>query len=297
MGLALASGTAMAQDLHSFEDDDLDFLLRNGDYINPLIDNTPFQVGDVLFSVFEIPTYTVNGVNAIPAGQELTGVAAVQIQQIIGNGTNPGDQLIFGAADLDGILAANGFGGGALGNGAAIAMWFNGAPGGAGDIDLKIGKADGAPTGNPNCTGIADCINQATQGNLFQVDGFLGDPDEFWTSTLVVPGGGTTATVLDVGNSTVVAAFNAAISNIFHAGAAVGLTDLNGVFCGENVDIVIQAATTWGIPGSITNPGPFHGAFAHSDFDIQKYTVPEPSVMMLLSVGLLGFGAAARRQN
>ena len=53
--------------------------IRNGALVlpgSPLVPN-PILVGDVFVAAFEIPTATVNGVNLIPAGQELTGVGAL----------------------------------------------------------------------------------------------------------------------------------------------------------------------------------------------------------------------------
>ncbi len=297
IGLAITAGTAGAQTFHSFEDDDLDFLLR-GDFTTPVNGNTPFQVGDILVSAFEIPTYTINGSNAIPAGQELTGVAAVQITNISGAGA--GSVLTFGAADLDGILTANGIAIGPLGAGAAVAMFFNGAPGAGSDTDLDIGKASGTPAGNPSCTGLADCLTQATLGNLYQVDGFTGDPDEFWTSTIVVGGGANPAAVLGTSNDAIVAVFNAALSNMFHAGGGdVALRNITtGNFCGPNV-VAFDGCAQFTLSGTVTGGQGIpaaHGAFAHSDFDGGKYTVPEPTALVLLGAGLLGFGASSRRK-
>ncbi len=77
LGLLLAGGAAQAS-LLSFEDDDIDFILSTtGGQLNavPKTSGT-LDVGDVFVSVFEIDPYTLDGANRIPAGQELTGVAA-----------------------------------------------------------------------------------------------------------------------------------------------------------------------------------------------------------------------------
>ena len=312
IGLAMTTGIANAQGeiFHSFEDDDLDFLLRNNNFTDPVVSSTQFQVGDILVSAFEIPTYTVNGVNAIPAGQELTGVAAVQITNVID--VNPGtaaleagSTIVFGAAPLDGILTANGINlAMPLGANAAVAMFFNGTSGAGGDLDLQIGKANGTPPGNPNCTGLADCLTQATLGTKFQVDGFLGDPDEFWTSTIVVNGGADPATVLGSSNDAIVAVFNAALSNIYHqgvteAGEEVALRDIaTGNYCGLNA-VAADGCAQFTLSGTVTGGQGIpagHGAFAHSDFDGGKYTIPEPTSLVLLGAGLLGFGASSRRK-
>jgi PEP-CTERM motif-containing protein len=304
MALVFATGTAQSA-LLTFEDDDLDFLIRGdtvNDFQNPITSDTNFAVGDTILSIFEIPTFTTNGVNSIPAGQELTGVSAIKILSIIDSNPataplDPGTVIQFGAADLDGILAANGFAGPALGAGAAVAMFFNGAPGAPGDTDLTIGIADGAPPGNPSCTGIADCIDQATLGDKFQVDGFFGDPDEFWTAVVTVPGGANPGAILGVSNTTNLASFNAALSNSFQQGGVqVGYTDIvSGAFCGADNGMVLDGCTQVKLAGTVSGGVGIpagHGAFGHSDFDGQKYTVPEPGTMLLLAAGLLGIGAS-----
>ena len=82
LGLSLAAGVAQGA-LLSFQDDDIDFIL------NPnltLKTSGALAVGDLFVSVLEVPTFTIDGVNAIPAGQQMTGVAAIRLNQIIGTG-------------------------------------------------------------------------------------------------------------------------------------------------------------------------------------------------------------------
>src|SRR5262245_4651382 len=79
LGLMFAGGAAQSSVLYSFEDDDIDFVLRGG----VVVTSGPILQGDVLGSAIQIPDFTKNfgggAVNAIPAGQELTGISAVQI--------------------------------------------------------------------------------------------------------------------------------------------------------------------------------------------------------------------------
>ena len=278
---AMAAGTAQSAVL-SFEDDDIDFALRGGNVIT----SGTLAVGDVLVSVFEIPVFTVGGTPSIPAGQELTGVAAIQITSIAGS------NITFGAVTggINALLGLSVPGGDA---GATIAMFFNGTAGGA-DRDLDLNRSTNPAS---NCTSLADCVAQATLGSLFQVDGFTGDADEFWVSDALSIG-------LDIGavagarNDAIVALFNAAQTTIFQSGFTIGGINLiTGAPCvnGAGVDGCINGVT---LSGTITGgQGLSNGAFAHSDFDAQKLTiaVAEPGVIALLGVALLGFGAVRRR--
>ncbi|MDT8364110.1 MAG: PEP-CTERM sorting domain-containing protein [Nitrosomonas sp.] len=287
LGVVSAASSAAVM---KFEDNDLDFLLR-GDLTAPVTTDTTFQVGDILVSVFEIDVHTIDSVNAIPAGQELTGVAAIQITSIVGSGA--GSMINFGAVDgggLDGILSANLINlGMPLGAGAAVAMFLNDN---TGANNLQIGIADGTPQGNPSCTSLADCLTEVTMGEKYQVDGFLGDSDEFWKATILADGGANPATVLGLSNSTLVAGFNAALSNMFQKGHTIGGTDLlTGLPC----DLAASGCAGATFSGTITGGGGIpagHGAFAHSDFDGTKNTIPEPATLLLLASGLLGIGAS-----
>jgi hypothetical protein len=290
-GLALAAtmaaGSAQSA-LLSFEDDDIDFALRGGQVIT----SGTLSAGDVLVSVFEIPVFRINGAPSIPAGQELTGVAAIQIQSIVGNTIT--FQAVAGG--LNSILALGGgaaVAGGGAGGGATIAMFFNGTGGGA-DRDLDLNR-----TSNPasNCNSIADCVAQASLGTTFQVDGFTGDADEFWIAQALA-GGLDIGGVLGTSNTLLVAAFNAAQSTLFQAGGFTigGINILTGQPCvnGVAADGCINGIT---LSGTITGgQGLTNGAFAHSDFDAQKQTVvSEPGVVALLGAALFGFALLRRR--
>lgn len=290
LSLALA-GPAQAVSNFFFEDNDLDFVLRDdgtGNFV-PITTGT-LSVGDVLFATFEIDDLKINGVSSIPSGKELTGVAAVQITNITGSGI--GATYDFGPfASLNAVLTANG-GADALPAGAAVAMWLN-------DLSVDF-DAVGASLSAISCNSLASCIPQVATGSLFQVDGFGLDADEFWQATQVTAGGGDINTVQATGSTISVAVFNAGLSNLFSASGPVKFIQIGtNAFCpGGNyaADGCVQIVLSGDVKGGAGLRDATHDEIvARSDFQAEKF-VPEPATLALFGLGLLGLGARLRRE-
>jgi hypothetical protein len=306
LGLLLTSGaTFAATQSWFFQDDDIDFMLdSNLNLIAPTSgggSGGTISVGDSLVSVFELPTFTINGTNAIPTGQELTGIAAITLLSKDGNGDLTEGDWVFGAvtgglnAVLTSILGTDAALAGQGGDGSVIGMWLNGTSGAGGDINLNL---DAAALPASNCTSIADCMTQGSLGNLLQVDGFLGDPDEFWTAS-VIAGGDNIDTVANLGIGTQVTTANFGLSTFYNTVEPVAFHDVFDNICvGATIADSDQCVNIRGFSTIVGGRGLTNGAFAHSDANATKFVeVPEPSILMLLSVGLLGIGTGLMKRK
>ncbi len=188
--------------------------------------------------------------------------------------------LALGAADKTVI------GGGASG-GATIAMWMDSSP------DLEVNRTVDVAS---NCIAVADCIDKAVDGSLFQVDGFTTDADERWVATATQAAGLDYGLMLLAASANPVAIVGIAQTTLFNATGPIAFQNtFTGALCANTVGCVagpVGSATITGGAGLV------NGAVAHSDFDFDKLqAVPEPGVLALLGIGLFGLAGIRRRSQ
>jgi len=303
MGLALAFTTGPVSagvtwfpypNITAFQDDDLDFLYGDdGDNI--------LEVGESLIAIFEITeTFGVfGGGPAAIAPDELTGIAAITLSAIVNLNGGVGGALndfVFApyAGGLNAILALGGAG--PLPDGADADAISDGDPT-SGSQAIAAMWLDSTPNlavvGTISCTTLAQCIAQASDGNLFQVDGFAGDTDEFWVA---LDAQGDTSVVLAGNASSKFGTVNYALSTLFNSdGAVIPQTCTFAGCVGDQLIDMIGSGDILGgqgLPASLITDG----LRARSDFDFQK-TIPEPATLALLGLGLLGMGASLRKKK
>ncbi len=319
LGLMGATATATAQEasLWSFQDDSIDFILReNGSGGFDVITGGAVQQGDIFIGIFEMPTASAvpPGRSLIPDGKELTGVSVVQLVTAdpMVNFWWEFQPYTGGMNSILALAGHSGVVGGGVGGGAVAAMWLNNSPAGLSGKDPNVTDRnlvfDAADPNYPNsnCTSLADCLEEASLGSLFQVDGLWGDnpgdrwdPDNRWIAlagSVDFPPPVSYDNVKNGAATTRFGSFSASLSNLFNVTQPVLFQDRGtGALCPGatlgDADNCVQVKVSGDILGGT---GLENGAIARDDIDAQKY-VPEPATLGLLGLGLLGLGLMRRR--
>ena len=292
LALMLGSGTAAAFSLPpgigttagaQAEDNDLDFLVDNDE--NGLISQ-----GDQLVAPYEFAAINdilaANGTTATqPLNQdidELVGVATLTVSNVATDGAGDVTRVDF-TGNADGTPALQVY-----------------SVDSVGDVNLDIGSY-------ANCTDLLSCTAAATDGAHWADFDFADGDDEWFFSP--VTGFGSIAddpsAIAGLGASTKFGAANFALSLTNNSSSFTFVDQYIG--CASVPDGVFQCAddglTTLvgsadilggnGLPDSILESG----GFARTDTDVQVNTVPEPGVVALLGMGLLGMGLGGLRRK
>lgn len=294
--LSAAVGTASAA-IISFEDDDLDFHLRpdaNGvlQPVTPLTANRNLVTGDVLIAVLEYNSR--QGVPYAPS-QELTGIAVIEATQTAtGYDFNPYSGGFNAAVNTFAGNAVN-VTGGQAGGGAMLSLWLDNSP------ELAISGDLVTTAGGFSCGALGACLDQASDGVIFEVDGFEFDAagaqtdNALWTALSTTSD---TGTILNAPTSTIFGFFNAELS-ILDVG--VSGADDNEPFAGTlgPIDVLLSGTIYGGGFNQWVNTGQrdtlvASGFVATTDNQLQK-SIPVPAPLALFGLGLLGFAFSKRR--
>lgn len=243
-----------------FEDDDLDFVIDNGDGV--------VSIGDVLISGIQFATalhldifgseITADTTDLAIGNDALVALAQIKVTAY----DSVLDVFLFGQVDDDTPM---------------VQVWSGG------NINFD-------PFGDPTLAEMEAAIQDGTHLWDFSV---TADPDTFWSY-------GSSQGAAGLSYATVAgspASFTAGVVNF--ALNQVGGDDIfnplwNGIPLGLFGDGLVDLTGTGTIQGG---QGKFNGAFARSDVDVFVNPVPEPATMTLFGLGLLGLGFMGRRRS
>lgn len=151
-----------------------------------------------------------------------------------------------------------------------------------------------------NAVSVAACETTATNGSLWAVAGF-GDVDDFWFATYALPFGTMASITIEqtasLNATTKVATANYGLSLLVN-NTGYEFSQQYSAIAGfiPGGDDMVDVIGSGDVLGGAGLGSPF---FARSDFDFELVTkpVPEPGVLALLSISLIGLSSFSRRSK